>query len=87
MQNIKDFVVHTETKRRDPVLTVRNRQAPQTVMYSLLIVLASVAALGSGELFSSLAHLQTALYTERDIAKEIRHYIYDEQERLQKLSK
>ncbi|XP_053384823.1 prolyl 4-hydroxylase subunit alpha-1-like isoform X2 [Mercenaria mercenaria] len=51
----------------------------------LLLMLASVAAPGSGELFSSMAHLQTALYTERDIAKEIRHYIYEERERLEKL--
>lgn len=33
-----------------------------------------------------MAHLQSALYAERDIAKEIRHYIYSEQERLEKLS-
>ncbi|XP_060574023.1 prolyl 4-hydroxylase subunit alpha-1-like isoform X2 [Ruditapes philippinarum] len=51
-----------------------------------MLIIASVAALGSGELFSSLAHLQTALYTERDISKEIRHYIYEEQERLEKLT-
>lgn len=49
------------------------------------VLIASMAAPGSGELFSSMAHLQSAIYTERDIAKEIRNYIYTEQERIQKL--
>ncbi|KAH3862519.1 hypothetical protein DPMN_025486 [Dreissena polymorpha] len=53
----------------------------------LVMVLASASGSGHGELFSSMAHLQTALYAERDIAQEIRKYVADELERLNKLTR
>jgi len=52
-----------------------------------VLLFACVAARGWGELFSSMAHLQSALYAEQDIAKEIRNYISEEQAKLEKLSK
>ncbi|XP_052769082.1 prolyl 4-hydroxylase subunit alpha-1-like isoform X2 [Mya arenaria] len=55
--------------------------------YLWMLVFASVAARGWGELFSSMAHLQTALYAERDIAQEIRKYVATEKVRLEKLAK
>lgn len=57
-------------------------------MFSLilkLLIFASVAVPGLGELFTSIAHLQTALYAERDIAEEIREYIKREEEKLNNL--
>ena len=51
-----------------------------------LMLIASVAVVpGVGELFTSIAHLQTALYAERDIAEEIRDYIQREEEKLNNL--
>ena len=50
-----------------------------------LLLIASVAVPGLGELFTSIAHLQTALYAERDIAEEIRDYIQREEEKLNNL--
>lgn len=57
-------------------------------MYRSLCVLLmlNLAPQVSGELFSSMAHLQSALYAERDIASEIRNYVDAEQTRLQKLT-
>lgn len=51
-----------------------------------LVIFAYVSPMGLGELFSSMAHLQSALYAEKDIATEIRHYVEAEQARLQKLT-
>ena len=51
-----------------------------------VVLIASVAVIpGLGELFTSIAHLQTALYAERDIAEEIRSYIQKEEEKLNNL--
>lgn len=48
---------------------------------------ACVATFASAELFSSMAHLETALYAERDIAVAIQDYIHEEEKRLDKLKK
>ena len=55
--------------------------------YLKILLLASVAARGLGELFTSIAHLQTALYAERDIAEEIRDYVKREEEKLNNLKR
>ncbi|KAL4240088.1 Prolyl 4-hydroxylase subunit alpha-1 [Mactra antiquata] len=52
-----------------------------------IAVIATVAVPGTCDLYSSITHLQSALYAERDIAKEIRDYVQSEQERLQKLNR
>ena len=52
-----------------------------------MLLIASVAAPGLGELFTSIAHMQAALYAERDIAEEIREYIRVEEEKLNKLKR
>ena len=52
-----------------------------------ILLIASVAAPGLGELFTSIAHMQAALYAERDIAEEIREYIRVEEEKLNKLKR
>ena len=49
-----------------------------------VLLFVCLASRGSGELFSSMAHLQSALYAERDIAIEIRNYVEAEQSRFQK---
>lgn len=51
------------------------------------LAFACVATLASAELFSSMAHLETALYAERDIAVAIQDYIHEEEKRLDKLKK
>lgn len=50
-----------------------------------LMVIACVATFASTELFSSMAHLETALYAEKDIAVAIKDYIQEEEKRLDKL--
>lgn len=62
-------------------------EAAMYKVFLLVLLLASAAGSGHGELFSSMAHLQTALYAERDIALEIRKYVADEQDRLNKLTR
>lgn len=56
-------------------------------VYVPCLVVACVATLACGELFSSMAHLETALYAERDIAVAIKDYIHEEEKRLDKLRK
>lgn len=51
-----------------------------------ILLFLGLASQVSGELFSSMAHLQSALYAEKDIATEIRNYVEAEQIRLQKLT-
>ncbi|ESO84721.1 hypothetical protein LOTGIDRAFT_196347 [Lottia gigantea] len=51
----------------------------------LALVLACVANMVESELFTSMAHLQTALYAERDIARTLKQYIESEEKRIEKL--
>ncbi|XP_061174992.1 prolyl 4-hydroxylase subunit alpha-1-like isoform X2 [Saccostrea echinata] len=52
-----------------------------------LLVTACVAAFACAELFSSMAHLESALFAERDIAVAIQDYIHEEEKRLAKLKR
>ncbi|XP_050391712.1 prolyl 4-hydroxylase subunit alpha-2 isoform X1 [Patella vulgata] len=54
-------------------------------MKILVVLLACVANMVECEMFTSMAHLQTALYAERDIASTLRQYIDMEEKRLEKL--
>lgn len=54
-------------------------------LFASLLVTACVAALTCAELFSSMAHLESALFAERDIAVAIQDYIHEEEKRLAKL--
>ncbi|RUS89704.1 hypothetical protein EGW08_002522 [Elysia chlorotica] len=55
-------------------------------VYALLSLLVALAfELSRGELFTSNAHLQTALYAERDIAGLLQNYVEREEIRLQKI--
>ncbi|KAK3090445.1 hypothetical protein FSP39_011937 [Pinctada imbricata] len=57
-----------------------------TVWY-LMYLLACVANLIRCELFSSMAHLDTALYAEQDIAQAIKEYVQEEESRLRQLER
>ncbi len=59
----------------------------QTVVVELSVLIACVAVVVKCELFTSMAHLQTALYAERDIALAITTYIQNEEKRLEKLKR
>lgn len=50
-----------------------------------LSVLILVIGFSNGELFTSNAHLQTALYAERDIANLLQSYVEQEEARLEKI--
>ena len=50
-----------------------------TLLWALLLEFTS------GELFTSNAHLQTALYAERDIVNLLNNYVEQEEMRLQKI--
>ncbi|XP_055875548.1 prolyl 4-hydroxylase subunit alpha-1-like isoform X2 [Biomphalaria glabrata] len=56
----------------------------RTVMYSL-IFLVFLLVQTKAELFTSSAHLQTALYAERDIADLLKSYIQREEDRLSRI--
>ncbi|XP_067670892.1 prolyl 4-hydroxylase subunit alpha-1-like isoform X1 [Haliotis asinina] len=51
------------------------------------LLLACVANVGRCELFTSMAHLQTALYAERDIAVTLKNYVENEEERLRQIKR
>ncbi|XP_046362969.1 prolyl 4-hydroxylase subunit alpha-1-like isoform X2 [Haliotis rufescens] len=56
------------------------------IVLSFLLI-ACVANVGRCELFTSMAHLQTALYAERDIAVTLKNYVENEEERLRKIKR
>ncbi|KAL8579446.1 hypothetical protein ACOMHN_026811 [Nucella lapillus] len=53
----------------------------------MILLLACVACLVKGEVFTSMAHLEATLYAERDIASLIQKHVQEERERLNKLEK
>ncbi|XP_076452038.1 prolyl 4-hydroxylase subunit alpha-1-like isoform X2 [Babylonia areolata] len=51
------------------------------------LLFACVASLVRGEVFTSMAHLESTLYAERDVASLIKSHVQQERERLNKLEK
>lgn len=55
------------------------------VILPLVLCLVQISDLASAELFTSNAHLQTALYAERDIASLLKLYVEKEEARISKI--
>ncbi|KAL5019143.1 hypothetical protein ScPMuIL_004865 [Solemya velum] len=53
------------------------------ILIEIFILLAASVAVVRSELFTSMAHLEKALWAEKDIADELRQYVTREEERLQ----
>lgn len=58
-----------------------------TMLLQHICMFALLAQIVRSELFTAMVDLQQALYAERDIAKKLKSYITQEEERLKELKR
>ena len=56
-------------------------------IYQSFLPIVWLMTIARAEIFTSVAHLENALYAERDIARTMKNYIEREEEKLDKLKR